>query len=46
MLPPGWRGWVLETFGGRAFETGVQDGVQRLKRAAEAHYRGSLVEQS
>jgi hypothetical protein len=28
------------------FESGVQDGLQRLKRAAEARYRDSAVETS
>ena len=45
-LPPGWRGWVLETFGGKAFEAGVQDSLQRLKREAEARYRSRVVEKS
>lgn len=30
---------MLGTFGGKAFESGVEDACQRLKRAAEARYR-------
>jgi hypothetical protein len=33
---------MLERFGGKLFERGVEDGLQRLKRAAEARYRGSV----
>lgn len=33
---------MLGTFGGKAFESGVEDACQRLKRAAEARYRASL----
>ena len=38
-LPPGWRGWVLDRFGGKAFEAGAEDSLHRLKRAAETRYR-------
>jgi hypothetical protein len=41
-LPPGWRGWMLATFGAGLFERNVQDGLQRLKRAAEARHRDRL----
>jgi hypothetical protein len=34
---------VLRTFGRKTLEAGVQDGLQRLKRAAEARYGESLV---
>jgi hypothetical protein len=37
---------VLETFGGKVFEAGVQDGLQRLKRAAETRYRSSVIAQA
>jgi hypothetical protein len=30
---------VLERFGGRWFAAGVEDGLQRLKQAAEARYQ-------
>lgn len=35
---------MLENFGGKAYEAGVQDALQRLKRGAEARYRSSTVE--
>jgi hypothetical protein len=34
-------GWALGTFGGRLFETGVEEQMRRLKQAAEARYRGA-----
>jgi len=37
---------VLNTFGGKVLEAGVQDGLQRLKRAAEARYRASSLKTS
>jgi hypothetical protein len=38
-LPPGWWGWLLGMFGAGLFERGVEDSLQRLKRAAEARWR-------
>jgi hypothetical protein len=37
---------MFKTFGGKLIEAGVEDSLQGLKRAAEARYRSSLVEQS
>ncbi len=39
-----WRGWMLERFGGKTFEANAQDACRRLKRAAEARYRGQASE--
>jgi hypothetical protein len=37
---------MLEKFGARRFEPEVEDAMNRLKRAAEARYQGSLVERA
>jgi hypothetical protein len=37
---------MLEKFGARRFEPEIVDEMNRLKRAAEARYRSSLVEQT
>jgi hypothetical protein len=37
---------MLEKFGARRFEPEIVDAMNRLKRAAEARYRSSLVEQT
>jgi hypothetical protein len=37
---------MFKTFGGKMIEAGVVDSLQSLKRAAEARYRSSVVEQS
>jgi hypothetical protein len=36
---------LLETFGSKMIEAGVEDSLQRLKRKAEARYRSMLIEQ-
>lgn len=38
LLPPGWWGRFLETFGAKAFEASIEDSLQRLKRASERQY--------
>jgi hypothetical protein len=35
---------MLEKFGGKMFESGVQDSLQRLKQRAEARYREQISE--
>jgi hypothetical protein len=41
-FPPGWRGVLLRTFLGRAFEIGPADSLARLKRASEARARAPV----
>jgi hypothetical protein len=39
IFPPGWWGWVLQTFGARVLGASVDDSLRRLKRAAERAHR-------
>jgi hypothetical protein len=43
MFPPGWRGWLLRTFGAKSFAASIEDSLQRLKSAAEMRYKGTTV---